>query len=85
MGTAIVNARCGSCTFFDPIHTPASVGVYESQTEEARPVMLYGVCRRYPPRASIIEQKHPDLLDTMGRWPLVPDDLWCGEWKEELA
>jgi hypothetical protein len=79
------NAQCGTCIFFDMIQMPQSVGVYESNTEAARPGPVFGVCRRFPPRAAVIENRTGGMLDHMGRWPLVPDDLWCGEFKEELA
>lgn len=82
-------ASCGTCTFFDLIHTPDSVSVYGEgdKSETSRPVgMVYGICRRFPPVPSErVNRMQHDLVEIMGRWPLVPDDVWCGEWKEELA
>ncbi len=50
----------------------------------------HGFCHRYPP--PVIEEEEagesdisiePYLPgDTQGRWPVVPGEEWCGEWKK---
>jgi hypothetical protein len=77
---------CGNCTHFDPIPNTARGDLYPAVKEHDVSGLQYGVCRRFPPVPSErINKEQPDLIDIMGRWPLVPSDLWCGEWMEEIA
>jgi hypothetical protein len=43
-----------------------------------------GECRRYPPQMTLwaTDNQHPLTYVPAPTWPYVPDDGWCGEWKE---
>jgi hypothetical protein len=80
-----VTSQCGNCQFFEKT-VGLQPGDLYAHVKAPPSGMIYGVCRRYPPVPSArINEGHHDLVEIMGRWPLVPSDLWCGEWMEELA
>lgn len=57
---------CANCRFFQPY-------IYEmdgNQTETN-----YGECRRFPPKGAVRTSDMAPLAE----FPVVNDDLWCGE------
>jgi hypothetical protein len=40
-----------------------------------------GDCRRHAPQPLTFDTKAGDEPDIRSLWPLVPSDLWCGEWE----
>ena len=53
--------------------------------ERDSPVSI-GHCYRYPPTTNFNPSTYPFMRELpFGRFPLVPGDLYCGEWKPKGA
>lgn len=39
-----------------------------------------GMCRRYPPKVSVLTNLNGET-DWRSDWPYMHNDDWCGEWK----
>lgn len=67
--------NCIGCRWFkqQPVN-PANIGA-------PRP----GECRRLPPQPVIVGQTAPGQFQTVGLFPPVPPDGWCGEYESNYA
>jgi len=80
------DVQCGTCQFYEAVGGPAVSDVYDVKSPLVVASYAYGVCHRFPPVPSErINKHHEDLMEIIGRWPMVYSEAWCGEWKAASA